>query len=297
MAVMALLLTAGVAFHYRQVLGRLIHIWHTNGDWSHGFIIPLFSLYYLYQRRDRMPWGVATGRWASVCLGGIVLIVAFALHLGSTQMRMEYPKTIALVLTVFGVALMVCGWPMTRWGWFAVAFLVFAMPLPQRLYEQLTIPLRQIAAQVSAAVLNLVPELEAEAVNKTVVNWTYQGRAGRLDVERACSGMRLMVTMMALGVAMAFIHERPLWQRMIMILACVPIAVFCNFVRVTTTGCLNVLGQSDLAGGTPHMLLGMGMLLVAFALYGGMSYVLNHLFEEADAGNGGEKSGLGGLPE
>jgi hypothetical protein len=59
--------------------------------------------------------------------------------------------------------------------------------------------------------------------------------------------------------------------------------VFCNIVRVTTTGLFVVFGRQDLARGTPHMLLGLGMLAVAFSLYGGLSYVLNHLFVEDTA--------------
>jgi len=115
------------------------------------------------------------------------------------------------------------------------------------------------------------------------VNTIYKGVPGTpLDIERACSGMRLLITMSALGVAMAFIHRRPIWQRMVMILACVPIAIFCNFVRVTTTGFLVVFEKDELAHGTPHTLLGIGMLFLAFSLYGGLSYVLSHMFVEGD---------------
>ena len=44
--------------------------------------------------------------------------------------------------------------------------------------------------------------------------------------------MRLLVTMSALGVAMAFLNERPLWQRLVIILACVPIAIFCRATSI-----------------------------------------------------------------
>lgn len=277
-----LILIAGIlTWHYWYVLKRLVWLWQSHGDWSHGFIIPLFSIYYLYLQRDRMPTPLARSGRVSMIAGGLLLTASFLLYLRSTMIMQEYPKTVSLVLTIAGISLMLFGWPMTRWAWFGIAFLMFAMPVPDRLYEQLTIPLRGVAANISAAILSMVPGMLAEPQG-TLVEYMYQGRVGTLDVERACSGMRLLVTMSALGVAMAFLNERPLWQRMIVILACVPIAIFCNIVRVTTTGFLYVFGREDLASGAPHMLLGLGMLVVAFALYSAINYILSHLFVDGD---------------
>ena len=62
------------------------------------------------------------------------------------------------------------------------------------------------------------------------------GLSGQLNVEEACSGMRLMMAFVTLGVAMAYLGDRPAWQRVIMVIFCVSIAVLCNTIRVTTTG-------------------------------------------------------------
>ena len=273
----AVVLTTLLAILFWDVLHRLVLKWSSSEDWSHGFIIPLFSLYYLYIRRDMMPAGLLDRSAISRLAGAVLLILAFLLYLKATIARIDYPKNVALVMSIVGTLLMVCGWPLTRWSWFAVAFLMFAMPLPDNVYGQITSPLQQIAARVSAGVLSMVPDMMTEA-SGTIVEYSYRGRTGTLDVERACSGMRLLMTMTALGVAMTFVNERALWQRLIMILVCVPIAVFCNIIRVTTTGFFVVFGRQDLAQGTAHTLLGLMMLAVAFSLYGATSYVLNHLF-------------------
>jgi exosortase len=279
MTVQVLIVAAILGVHYRYVIDYLVHKWSNNGDWSHGFIIPLFSLYYLYLQRHRMPLDLKDrGRVAKV-VGGLLLALAFGMYVHYTLTKTTYPKTVALVISVLGAVLMTCGWTWTRWGWFAIAFLLFALPIPERLYFQLTLPLRNIAAYVSAAALALMPGIEAEA-RKAVVYYVYQGKSQTIDIEQACSGMRLLITMTALGVAMAFVSERPLWHRLVMILACVPIAIFCNMIRVTTTGFMVVFGLTDLAKGFWHTMLGLGMLLIAFSLYGGISYVLNHLFIE-----------------
>lgn len=284
MTVQALVLAGLLAFHYRHVLRFLVYTWSNNGDWSHGFIIPLFGIYYLYMQRDRLPRGVEYSALASRLAGATVLTAGFMISWGSTMLRIGYPRSVALVICIMGVVIMVCGWPIARWGWFAVAFLLFALPLPESLYQQITLPLRVIAARVSASILALLPDMITEPQG-TVVQYIYGGRSGTLDIERACSGMRLMMTMSALGVAMAFVNERPLWQRLVMILCCVPIAVFCNIIRVTTTGLCVVFGREDLARGVWHTLLGLAMLAVAFSLYGAVSYVLSHLFVEAPSGD------------
>lgn len=280
--VQALLLAVVLLAHYWYVIKGMADIWANNGDWSHGYIIPLFSLYYLYMRRDRMPRGLNPHSGPAQAAGAAIIVVAFALYLFATFGHpADYPKRLSLVASIMGVVLMTCGWPMARWSWFAVAFLIFAVPLPQHLYVQMTMPLRFIAAHVSSALLNLIPEMEAQP-RGALVEYLYQARPGTLDIEQACSGIRLMMTMMALGVAMAFVSERPVWQRLTMILACVPIAIFCNIVRVTTTGFFVVLGKEELARGVWHTMLGLGMLFIAFGLYGALSYVLNNVFVDAD---------------
>lgn len=294
LAVQVLLVSVILALHYNDVIEYLVYEWVHNGDWSHGFIIPLFSLYYLYTQRDRIPLQLRSGGLLPRVVGAGLILLGFAIYLKCTYILMVYPKTVSLVITIMGVVLMCCGWPLARWSWFAVAFLFFALPLPTRLYGQITLPLRELAAGVSAAMLSMMSDVEAEG-RGAVVEYFYNGKLDRLDVEQACAGMRLMMTMTALGVAMAFIHERPIWQRLTMILACVPIAIFCNIIRVTTTGFLVVFDHGEYARGMYHTLLGLSMLVIAFALYGALSYILNHLLVDADSDSEPVAAATGGL--
>lgn len=258
---------------YWRVIYLIGHKWWNVGDWSHGWLIPLFSLYYLYMQLHRAPVGQSRPGY----LGLLVLLASFGLYLLGIFAKIDYCKGMSLLLTIFSVVFIVGGWAVARWSWFAVAFLFFGLPLPQQLYEQITMPLQQIASHVSTILLNLLPGMEAEA-ERIVVSYHYKGTEGELNVEQACSGIRLLMAFVALGVAMAFVSERPLWHRMVMIVSCIPIAIFCNVVRVTTTGLCVVMGRNDLARGTYHEMLGLGMIAIAFALYGLLSYVLENLF-------------------
>ncbi len=139
--------------------------------------------------------------------------------------------------------------------------------------------MRQWAATAAAALLNLVAEMEATA-RGVVIDVIYKGQRlePSLDVAEACSGMRLLMAFLALGVAMAYLHYRPLWQRIILLIGIIPIAIFCNIVRVTITGFIYVLIHPKYTQGIYHDALGMAMLPLAFCLYGLLAWFMSSLF-------------------
>ena len=174
---------------------------------------------------------------------------------------------------------------MVRYAWLPIGFLVFAVPLPQRYYFRLTMPMRLLAANIAAALLELVKGLET-TVNGVVISVVYNGRRMEpdLNVAEACSGMRLLMAFLALGVAMAYLHYRPIWQRLILLASTVPIAVLCNIVRVTVTGFIYVLVHPRYTQGVYHDLLGLAMLPLAFGLYGFLAWFISGLFIEETEG-------------
>lgn len=271
-----------IAVYWGSIRHHLIARWLNDGNWSHGWLIPLFSLYFLYTRRSDLlrcqPKPGYTGAWV---LAGSLCVY----FVSGWVFRMAYPQTLSLVGSVFGLTLLLGGWSVIRVAWFPIAFLVLAVPLPERIYVELTMPLRQWASTAAAALMPLFASglhTEAQAV---VIDYVMPGRPpGTLNIEEACSGMRLMMAFVTLGVAMAYLHDRPIWQRLVMVASCLPIAVLCNTIRVTTTGLLYIQGYDDLAQGTPHQLLGVAMLMIALGLFALLGYVLSHVFIEDTPG-------------
>jgi len=259
---------------------NLVSRWLNDGNWSHGWLIPLFSLYFLGMRRHELE----KCRPRPSYVGAVILALSLAAYfLSAWRLRMAYPQALSGVGAIFGVTLLMGGWSVIRIAWFPILFLLFAVPLPQGLYVELTMPLRMMASTIAAAVMPLfAPGLHTET-QAVVIDYVFPGSPpGTLNVEEACSGMRLMMAFMALGVAMAYIQERPLWQRVVMVLSCVPVAVMCNAIRVTITGLLYVYGQASLARGTPHQLLGIATLGIALGMFALIGYVLNNLVVEDD---------------
>lgn len=271
-----------VLAYWGTIRTQLIGRWSSDGNWSHGFLIPVFSLYFLWMNREKL----AACRVKPSYLGVPILALSLGTYFFSTWvLRMGYPATLSIVGTIFGVTLLLAGRDVMRVAWFPILFLVLAVPLPSRLYVAATMPLRELSSSAAAAIMPLfVSGLHTDA-QAVVIDYMRVGHEpGSLNVEEACSGMRLIMAFVTLGVAIAYLRERPLWQRVIMVAACLPIAMFCNVVRVTTTGLLFVTGNDEWAQGTPHQLLGMLMLVLALGLFSALGWVLANLFvDESDS--------------
>jgi exosortase len=286
---------------FRHEIVSLVHLWLTDPNWSHGFLIPLFSLYFLHRQRAEIlgleyvrdplveRWGghrpprLRPGQ-TRADYGGLFLllaILAFYIFNVVSPAGYAYFRPVSLVAATGAVVLFLGGRRLIRHTWLPIVFLLFAIPLPRRYYVGLTTPLRQLSATVATAVLNTVHGLDATA-SGVVIDVVYQGQRlePALDVAEACSGMRLLMAFLALGVAMAYLHDRPAWQRAVLLLSTVPIAILCNVIRVTTTGFIYVFVGQQYTQGIYHDTLGLAMLPLAFGFYGLLAWFMSSLFVE-----------------
>ncbi len=214
--------------------------------------------------------------------GMICCIVFYPLNI--VQFKFAYAEPLTVVATLGTILFFFGGRRLVKYVWLPVLYLIFAIPLPGRLYRSITIPMRQFAAQIAAILLNLVSGLEA-TVNGVVIDVVYKGvrMEPGLDVAEACSGMRLLMAFLALGVAMAYLHDRPVWHRIALLTSTIPIAILCNIIRVTVTGFIYILWDPRYAQGIYHDMLGMAMLPLAFGFYGFLAWFMSNLFEAEGA--------------
>ena len=276
------ILIIGGLFYYlfRNEIQAIVPRWLTDSSWSHGLLIPLFSLYFIHQKKVEILRSAQNGELRANYLGlfflicGILFCPFNIIHLGY-----GYLQPIIMIATLGAIVLFLGGWRLIKYTWLPIAYLVFAVPLPDRYYKELTIPMRQWAATAASSLLNLVPKLEATAKG-VMIDVFYKGRSLEppLDVAEVCSGMRLLMVFLALGVAMAYLHYRPTWQRIILLVSTVPIAILCNIIRVTVTGFIYVLIHPKYAQGVYHDMLGLAMLPLAFCLYGFLAWFMSSLF-------------------
>jgi exosortase len=266
-------------FLFRNEIFGIVREWINDASWSHGFLIPLFSLYFINQHKNE----ILNLRTRPNYLGLIFLLCSILFYLFNVVSPSGYAyfRSVSMIAALGAVVLFLGGWRLVKYTWLPIVFLIFAVPLPRRYYVVLTMPMRLWAAEAAAVLLNLVGDLEATA-NGVVIDLIYKGRhlEPGLNVAEACSGMRLLMAFLALGVAMAYLHYRPVWQRIILLISTVPIAIFCNIVRVTITGFIYVFIHPKYTQGIYHDGLGIAMLPLAFFFYWLLACFMSSLFIE-----------------
>jgi EpsI family protein len=247
-------------------LRQLVHTWSTDANYSHGFLVPLLSLYFANEAARRGPVACRGGR----LLGSALIGVAILGRLATILVPIGLVGDAAFVLGLAGIVATLAGTAALRRYWFALAFLAFMIPLPIALYTLLASPLQLLVSQVASAVLNAigVPVLCQGNL------MTLPGGV-RMFVAEACSGMRQLTGFLALTAAVAYLAPRPWWYRAVLVASAVPIAMTANVVRVVLTGLIMHHLDPRFATGSFHTIegmlmmgLGLGMLAAECAVLG-----------------------------
>lgn len=257
-------------FLFEQEVQRLFALWATPSE-SHGLLIPAFSLYFLYQVREK----IANVKGRPSLIGFLFVLAFLVCYVASIIMKIGYIKPVSMIFTLAALVWWVSGWQMFKLTWLPILFLIFAIKIPDQIYTPLTMQLRIWASLFAANLLDLIPGVSCESTS-VVIRGLYNGEPFELNVADACSGMRLLRTFVALGVAMAWMEVRPAWQRISLLISTMPIAIFCNMLRVLITGLIYIFIGPEYATGTLHSMLGLVTLAVAFGLYGLLTWIMNN---------------------
>ena len=167
-------------------------------------------------------------RWAG--LG--ILVLGRALRLWGVYMTMNPVDRYSFLIAIFGLYLMVGGWHTIRWAGPALIFLDFMLPLPSILEHEVLWRLQTLASAASTFILQTIGIAAFRQGNLISVP------GADLNIADACSGLRMLTIFLALAVAMVFLVERPWWDKFIILLSAVPIALIVNVIRITATGLL-----------------------------------------------------------
>ncbi|MGD1277739.1 MAG: exosortase/archaeosortase family protein [Tepidisphaeraceae bacterium] len=221
--------------------------------------------------------------------GGFIVVFGIALYgYGIYPGQNDFVKDFGMVVTLFGVVLALSGWGVMRTAWFPVLFLVCAIPWPALMYSRIAGPLQQLAARVAVRALQLTG-VEASAGGTKIFIAGHGGVTRTLNVAEACAGLRSLMTFISVGAAVAFLSHRPFWQKTLVTLSAIPIAIFCNVMRVSGQGLLDHYVSQQLSENFAHQFVGMIMLIPAFLLILLVGWILDQIFlEEA----GGRRGGL-----
>lgn len=265
-------LGGALVWAYWPVLVSLVQKWLQDPQYSHGFLVPVFSLILLGMRRDY---------WARVSLRlngwGIALFGAAAgLRLASAYVYFAWLDEISLLVALAGVAVLLGGAPAWRWSWPAIGFLLFMLPLPFQLEVALAHPLQRVATLASTYCLQLLG-LPALAQGNIIIIDDL-----KIGVLEACNGLGMLLTFFALSTAVALISRRPRMDKVVLVASAIPIALVMNILRITATGVLHRTVGSRIANAVFHDLAGWLMMPLALGLLWLELLLLDHLFPQPE---------------
>ena len=224
--------TAGVVllWAFWPTLWEMAGQWEAVSRYSHGFFVPLFAIVYLAQwRRDKFPSGPLQPAWwgLAVVAGGL------ALRFAGIYIYNEWLAGVALLPCLAGLCMLIGGGPLLRWAWPAIAFLIFMVPLPYRVEVGLAGPLRRVATVGSAYTLQTLGFMSFSEGNVVRMGPTL---ADCLDVAEACSGLSMLLVFFAISTAVIMIIDARWYEKALIFVSAVPIALLANIVRLTATG-------------------------------------------------------------
>lgn len=236
-----------IVLMYLPVLSNLARDWYTDDNYSHGFLILPISLWLVWRKREALrSIPLESSKWGLVAIVGALLMYL----LGTAGME-YFTVRVSFVLLLFGITLYLAGARLVREIWFAFFFLLFMIPVPYVIYYSATFPLQLIGSKVAALVLGVIgiPHLRQGNVIHLPDNYS-------LEVAEACSGLRSLVTLLALGALLAYLTQNRLWKALLLFAATVPIAIAANIFRICVTA-IGAYGISrEVAEGTIHELSG-----------------------------------------
>jgi exosortase len=239
---------------YANVLPDLVQDWWDDPNYSHGFLVPLFSAYLVYQRRASILATELRPSWWGLApiLFGIASLV-----LGQVGAE-AFVSRASLIVILAGLTLFHAGWPMLRAVMFPLAFLLFMVPLPAVLFYAVAFPLQGLAAQNAAWILDHmgVPVL----IDGNVIHLSHIS----LGVTEACSGIRSLISLLALALAWAALALPGTVTMAIFALVTIPITIVANAGRVVVTGLIGQWFGRQYAEGFFHMASGWIIFVFAF---------------------------------
>jgi exosortase len=263
---------------YGQIIVTLVHEWWSNADYAHGLLTPLAVAYIAYERRREL-----SGLLAAPSVFGFVLVLASQVLLIVGVLGAEFfLQRISMLMFIAGIILFFWGWVALSKTAFGLVLLLLAIPLPAIIFNPVALPLQLLASSWATDVLQGLQVPVYREGNVLLI------QRQLLNVTEACSGIRSLITLIALSTLTTMLARfLPMrwWQRIPFVLSSVLVAVVANAFRVTGTGLLaNWLGAKA-AEGFFHTF--SGWLVFAF----GYSMLLGELFVLKQLSTGGLGSG------
>ncbi len=232
-------------------LGR---VWSTVEYASHGFLVPFVALWASTAHRQRLSeLGRHPVRGGMLWIGVSVLVYLLALAIGDVSLI-----GLVAVATVCLVVLALRGAEWLRTLCFPLAYLLFMVPLPPDWVSPVIVRLQLLMSSLAVWILQ-----EAGIAIYREGNVLMLPGDRNLFVAEACSGITSLITLIPIGVFIAYFTQSRFSRRLVLVASVLPIALAGNLLRVLLTVEVAIWGDVELATQGPlHEWAGIGTYVI-----------------------------------
>ncbi|PNU19966.1 exosortase [Geothermobacter hydrogeniphilus] len=253
----AILLILLAAVFY-PVYPELFSAWIHQADSSHGLLVPLVSLYFVWTCRERLRQAEASSSPSGLVLLSASLIVYLLALVGDIAVVARA----MIVFSLAGLVLYLYGGKIFRILAFPLFFLLFMVPVPVSVIGLVALPLQTLATMISSSLIQLcsIPVLREG-------NMLYFVQT-QLEVAEACSGIRSIVALIMLGSIFVYFSKLGLTRKIILLCSAVPVALAANILRISGTGVLAHFYGDQVARGFLHEFSGLAVFIFGLLVLG-----------------------------
>ncbi|MEW6442063.1 MAG: exosortase/archaeosortase family protein [bacterium] len=251
-----LLLLAAFVTAFLPVWRQLVSTWSGSEDHSFGFFILPLSLYLVWREKVRLAAIPIRPSAAGLAL----VIGSLIVYVSSSLAEITTAASISMVAFAAAATAYLAGFGMVRALLFPLFFLLFMIPVPAQIYASLTIPLQLLVSKVSAAAAGTAGLPVCREGNVLHLP------AHTLEVVEACSGLRSMISLLALSAFYGYLSLRSNRLRGLLFLLGIPVAIAVNVARILIVAFAMYFLGLDLVSGAAHTLFGVALFLLALLL-------------------------------
>ncbi|RKX21784.1 MAG: exosortase [Candidatus Zixiibacteriota bacterium] len=251
------------------VIYDLIIDWYTDPNYSHGFLVPVISGYLIWKKRREL----AEIKKSNNNLGLIPIMAGIIFFILGNAASEYFTVRFSMVIILFGLILYYYGGGIVRRTWFEIIFLLFMIPIPYIIYFSATFPMQLLASKVTVFLLDGLGMPVIRQGN--IIHLANQS----LEVADACSGLRSLISLLALGAIYSYLTQKRFVGKILLFLATIPIAVIGNIFRVFLTSIIVYTSEIDITAEPTHTIMGASVFVTAFVLLLITGTVLKKVFE------------------
>jgi len=230
----------------------MVGVWLGSETYSYCFLILPISLYLIYEKHEQLTLiSIKPNYWLlmPLLLGQVVFLLSDLAGIGLLTHLSAYGSLICIIGIVYGVNIL-------KFLMFPLGYLILSVPMG----EELIPVLQNVTADISVWFVEVVGiPVYREGLYIYIPNGTF-------EVAEACSGIRFLISMIAIGTLYAYLYYHSLWRRLVFVGLSLVIPIIANGIRAF--GIIYVGHKTDMehAVGADHLVYGWFFFSIVLVL-------------------------------